>query len=288
MARRMLSEGLGVTVWNRSPAAAEPLVASGAARAVELADVWARARVTMTFLADDEALERVYLAPGGLVETAPPGTVLVDMSTVSPSVSSRVADAARAREVHYVRCPVSGNPGVLAAGDLALIVSGDKAAVDAAAPVLEHVGAKTYYVGPEEEARVVKLAVNAMLAANAEMLAELITLCEATGIGRAALLDVVAGSAVGSPFVRYKTDGLLERRYDATFTTAMLVKDLHLAQDVGRAAGVPLPVTDVVAQLAVATCADGLGDFDFMALLPHLQALASRPSDLPVPHPDRR
>lgn len=285
LAGRLLAEGLAVTVWNRSAAATEPLVSSGASAARELADIWRTAQVAMTFLANDEAVEDVYLAPGGLIETAPEGAVLIEMSTISPTASTHVAAAAQAHHVHYVRCPVSGNPGVLASGNVSLIVSGGQAGVEAAKPVLEHVGPKLYHVGQQEEARVVKLAVNAMLAANAQMLAELITLCETAEVDRAVLLDVLAGSAVGSPFVKYKTDALLERRYDATFTTAMLVKDLQLAQDVASRGHVPLPVTDLVAQLAMATCEEGLGDLDFLALLPHLQAQAGRPSDVPVPRP---
>ena len=122
-----------------------------------------------------------------------------------------------------------------------------------------------------------------MIGATAQMLAELVALCESSGIDRSVVLEVVAGSAVGSPFVRYKTDALLQRRYDATFTTAMLVKDLRLAQVVAAGGPVPLPVTDLVTELAVACCEEGLGDLDFLALLPHLQALAGMASDVPVP-----
>ena len=282
LAGRLLGRGCAVTVWNRHPEATGPLVASGASKARDLAGIWQTAEVAMTFLANDDAVQDVYLGPGGLVETAPEGALLVEMSTVSPAVSGLVAVAAKTRRLHYVRCPVSGNPAVLASGEIALIVSGDEASVEAAKPVLAHVGPKLYHVGLQEEARVVKLAVNAMLAANAQMLAELIVLCEASGIDRAVLLDVVAGSAVGSPFVRYKTEALLERRYGATFTTAMLLKDLLLVQDVAASASAPLPVTRLVADLALASCEEGLGDLDFLALLPHLQAQAGRPTDVEV------
>jgi 3-hydroxyisobutyrate dehydrogenase-like beta-hydroxyacid dehydrogenase len=282
LAQRLLAEGVAVTVWNRSPAATAPLVSSGATAVPELGDIWKTTGTAMTFLADDDAVVQVYLAPGGLVETAPAGALLIEMSTISPAASAGVAAAAAARGLHYLRCPVSGNPGVLAAGNLTLIVSGDEVAVETARPLLEHVGAKSYYVGAEEQARVLKLAVNSLLAATAEMLAELVTLCEASGVDRSVLLDVVSGSAIGSPFVNYKTEALLERRYDATFTTAMLVKDLQLTQGVAAAESVPMPVTDLVAHLAIASCEEGLADLDFLALLPHLQALAGRPTDVPV------
>lgn len=280
---RLLSEGFAVTVWARQASATETLVASGATAATDIAGIWGNADLAMSFLANDDAVQQVYLGPGGLVETAPGGALLIEMSTISPEVSGLVATAAEGCNLQYVRCPVSGNPGVLASGNATLIVSGSAASVEAARPVLEHVGSKLFYVGEREEARVVKLAVNTMLAATAQMLAELITLCEAAGIDRSVVLEVLAGSAVGSPFIKYKTDALLERRYDATFTTAMLVKDLRLAQVVAAGGSVPLPVIDLVTELAIACCEEGLGDLDFLALLPHLQARAGRASDVPVP-----
>lgn len=283
LAGRLLSEGFAVTVWARRVPAMAPLAASGATATTEIADIWGSADVAMSFLANDDAVQQVYLGPGGLIETAPRGALLIEMSTISPEVSGLVAAAAGGRNLEYVRCPVSGNPGVLASGNATLIASGSAASVEAARPVLEHVGSKLFYVGEREEARVIKLAVNTMLAATAQMLAELITLCEASDIDRSVVLEVLAGSAVGSPFVKYKTDALLERRYDATFTTAMLVKDLRLAQVVAASGSVPLPVTDLVTELAISCCEEGLGDLDFLALLPHLQVLAGTASDVPVP-----
>ena len=283
LARRLLSEGLTVTVWNRNPALAAPLVSAGAGAVADLADIWRTTGTAMTFLADDEAVLQVYLSGGGLVESAPAGALLIEMSTISPTASSRVAAAAADHDLRYLRCPVSGNPSVLESGNISLIVSGHEDAVEAGRPVLSHVGPTLYYVGREEQARVMKLAVNSLLAATAEMLAEVVTLCEASGIDRSVLLDVLSGSAVGSPFIRYKTDALLERRYDATFTTAMLVKDLQLAQSVAADEAVPMPVTELVTELAVASCEEGLGDLDFLALLPHLQALVGRPADVQVP-----
>jgi 3-hydroxyisobutyrate dehydrogenase-like beta-hydroxyacid dehydrogenase len=280
---RLLSEGFPVTVWARQASAMETLVGSGATATPDMAGIWANADLAMSFLANDEAVQQVYLGPGGLVETAPSGALLIEMSTISPDVSALVATAAEGCNLQYLRCPVSGNAGVLTSGNATLIVSGSAASLEAAKPVLEHVGSKLFYVGEREEARVIKLAVNTMLAATAQMLAELITLCEASGIERSVVLEVLAGSAVGSPFVKYKTHALLDHRYDATFTTAMLVKDLRLAKAVAAGSSVPLPVTDLVTELAIACCEEGLGDLDFLALLPHLQALAGRASDVPVP-----
>jgi len=282
LARRLLSRGAEVAVWNRTPGAADDLAAAGATRVTDLASVWDAADTVFTFLADDRAVEAVCLGVKGLVETAPSNALLVEMSTISPAVSMSLAGRAAARKLRYLRCPVSGNPAVLAAGNLTVIVSGERAAFEDAQELLALVGQAVIYVGEADEARVIKLAINAILAATAEMLAESITLCEASGIDRSVALDVFAHSAISSPFIAYKTDALIRRDYSATFTTAMLLKDLELVKRVGEAAAVPLPVTSLVAQLAKDSCDEQLGDLDFLALLAHLQALAGRPTDVPV------
>lgn len=283
LARRLLAQGVELTVWNRSRPAVDALEEEGARAATELGAVWTGADAVVTFLADDAAVEEVCLGASGLLATALRGGLLVEMSTISPASSARVAEAAEARGVGYLRSPVSGNPEVLAAGNLTLIVSGDPAAFEAGRGLLGRIGAKVFHVGDGEQARVVKLAVNAVVGSTAQMLAETVALGEANGLSRAAFLEVLASSAVGSPFVAYKREALLERRYEATFTTAMLLKDLRLALDLAERSGTPLPVTALVADLARATCEEGLGELDMLALLPHLQRLAGTPPDVMPP-----
>jgi 3-hydroxyisobutyrate dehydrogenase-like beta-hydroxyacid dehydrogenase len=227
----------------------------------------------------------VLLGASGLVAAAPRNSLLVEMSTISPAASAEVALTAQRYGVAYLRCPVSGNPSVLAAGDLTLIVSGETRAFTAAGDLLHMVGAKVLYVGATDEARTMKLAVNAMLAATAEALAEAVLLCEASGIDRATALDVIGSSAVGSPFIAYKRQALVEHLYQATFTMAMLAKDLRLVSQAAAAAQVELPLAELVGRLAEAASAEGLADLDFLALLVHLQALAGLPTDVPTTGP---
>lgn len=283
LARHLLSQGIRVVVWNRSAPPVETLVAEGAVEAGDLAGAWQGSTAVSTFLADDAAVDAVLLGGAGLLATAPPGALLLEHSTISPGASTRVAGAARERGVGYLRCPVSGNPEVLAAGNLTLIVSGAHPDLERAEPLLQRIGSSVHYVGDGEQARVVKLAVNSMLAGTAELVAELVVLAEAWGVDRTVLLSVLGRSAVGSPFVGYKARVLAERDYEATFTLAMLLKDLRLAHAVADAVSVPMPVTALVERLAEQGCADGLGGLDMMALVPHLQALADRPADVAVP-----
>lgn len=282
LARRLLAHGVTVVVWNRNPGPVQQLATEGALPATDLSDLWATATTVCTFLADDAAVDEVLLGEDGLLAAGDPGMTLVELSTVSPSVSARVADVARSRRIRYVRAPVSGNPGVLAAGRLSLIVSGDESDVEAARPVLELIGPTMTYVGPGEAARVVKLAVNVLLAGTAALLAEIVVLAEAWDIDRSVLITVLQRSAVGSPFIAYKAPSLMARDYDATFTLAMVLKDLGLARDAAESVSVPMPVAELVARESLEGCEEGLAALDFMALLPHLQHLAGRAPDVPV------
>ena len=266
-AERLLDAGYGLVVMNRTPAKAAPLEARGAAVARSYADFAESVDVVLTSLADDDALDEVAAA---LLAVAKPGAVLVDTSTVSPAASARVSSRAEAASVSYVRAPVSGNPTVVRAGNLSFIVSGPSEMLARVEPVLLAIGPTVYRVGDAEEARVVKLAINLMIGGLAQLIAEALVLGEASGVSRAALLEVMGGSAAGAPFVRYKTGALLEDDYSATFTTALMGKDLGLILAAAGDAGVELPVTTRLQAIVRAAIEAGYADDDFMALFPFL------------------
>lgn len=272
-AERLLDAGYGLVVMNRTPAKAAPLEARGATLAGSYADLAERADVVLTSLADDDALDEVAAA---LLAVAKPGTVLVDTSTVSPAVSARVAERAEKASVAYTRAPVSGNPTVVRAGNLSFIVSGPSETLDGVEPILLAIGPTVYRVGDAEEARVVKLAINLMIGGLAQLMAEALVLGESSGVSRAALLEVMGGSAAGAPFVRYKTGALLEDDYSATFTTALMGKDLDLILDAAGDAGVELPVTTGLQAIVRAAIEAGYADDDFMALFLNLRSASDQ------------
>jgi len=197
--------------------------------------------------------------------------VLVDMSTISPTASARVAEAAAAAGIGYLRAPVSGNPTVVRGGTLTIIVSGPEEAARELDPLLRAIGPKVLYVGEGEQARVVKLVFQILVGGTAELLGEALVLGEAAGVERAKLLEAIGASAVGSPFVAYKSEPLLRDDYSATFTTAMMLKDVELVLDLAGASGVALPFTRHLRLLLEATAEGGRADDDFMALHAHLR-----------------
>lgn len=281
IAERVLGAGHALTVYNRTPGKAESLVEQGAKAAAGCRDLLTENDVCITVVADDAALEAVTLPPNGVLAGARQGTVLVDMSTISVAASSRVALAAADAEVHYLRAPVSGNPTVVRAGNLTIIVSGPPGSFMSVEPLLKAIGPNVFFVGEAEQARVVKLALQVMIGGTAELMSEALVLGEAGGVSREKLLEVMGNSAVGSPFVKYKTGPLLQDDYSATFTTAMMKKDVGLVLSFAEQLGVRLPMTSELKGLLDETIDGGYSDLDLMALFLQLRkgAEGRRPDD---------
>jgi 3-hydroxyisobutyrate dehydrogenase-like beta-hydroxyacid dehydrogenase len=267
-AERLLDAGYDLVVHNRSRAKTEPLAARGATVAETAADLAAAVDIVLTSLSDDAAFESVAAS---VIGAARSGTVLVDLSTVSPGASARVATLAERASLLYLRAPVSGNPGVVRAGRLSFIVSGPPNALGRGEQVLRAIGPTIHVVGDAEQARVVKLAINLMIAGLAQLMSEALVLGEASGVSRAALLETMGDSAAGAPFVKYKTEPLLHDDYTATFTTNLMEKDIDLVLDAAEIAGVRLPLAREIKVLVRSAIEAGYGDDDFMALFVHLR-----------------
>ena len=267
-AERLLAAGYDLLVYNRSPEKAGSLAALGATVAESVAELARGVDVVLTSLSDDDALESVATA---VLDAAQPGTILADMSTVSPGASARVAARAEGASIPYLRAPVSGNPSVVRAGNLSFIVSGPRDALERAEPVLRAIGPTIHYVGEGEQARVVKLAINLVIAGLAQLMAEALVLGEASGVSRDVLLGAMADSAAGAPFVKYKTEPLLRDDYSATFTTSLMDKDIDLVLEAAEAAGVRLPLADQIKGILLAAIEAGYGGDDLMVLFPYLR-----------------
>ena len=269
---RIEQAGHELSVWNRSPASAAAFVERGATHLARPADAWANADLIVTMLADDDAVRAVTRGDDGLL--APDGDLtatLVDMSTISAAESAEIAKACQTRGVTYLRAPVSGNPSMVVAGKLGIIVSGPRDGFDAVAETLREIGPNVFYVGPDEQARIVKLALNLMIGGTTQLLAEALVLAEKHGLERATMFDVISGSAIGSPYVEYKRETLLSEDYSSTFSVNLLNKDLLLALEAGNDALVPLPVTALVQQLVAHCVAAGAGELDVAVLVPMLE-----------------
>jgi 3-hydroxyisobutyrate dehydrogenase-like beta-hydroxyacid dehydrogenase len=281
LAGRLLDQGWTVFIWNRSAKDFKTLEDRGAVALSSFDVLWDRVSIVITFVANDEALDSVCSEDGGVLKSGSSDRVL--MSTVSPRISSEIAARAEVVGVDYLRSPVSGNPTVLAAGNITLIVSGPRATFDRVEGLMNSIGPTVLYVGDAEHARTLKLAINAGLAVTSQIMAELIVFGENNGIDRSILLHALGESVMGSPFVRYKTPALIAHDYSATFTTNLLIKDLELALDVAQGTDLSLPVIELVDSLTRRASAKGYGEIDFASLLPSLQLELGQSPDIEPP-----
>jgi 3-hydroxyisobutyrate dehydrogenase len=274
LATRLLDAGCNLAVYNRTRAKAEPLAELGATivdEPVELAD----RDVVFTMVAGPEDFKSVVLGDNGLLGSSrsAPG-IIVDSSTVSPEASAEVRAETEAHGVALLAAPVSGNPSVVDAGRLTVVVSGPSEAWEQARPYLELFGAGATYVGEGDAARLVKICHNLMLGVVAQSLAEITVLAEKGGVSRAAFLEFLNKSVMGSMFTRYKTPAIVNLDFSPTFTPALLYKDFHLGFEAAEAHGVPMPVAAAAQQVVQALMGFGYEDVDFMALV-ELEARAS-------------
>jgi 3-hydroxyisobutyrate dehydrogenase-like beta-hydroxyacid dehydrogenase len=279
IARRLEGGEHELTVWNRSSGAAAEFGQRGVpvAESPRAAMEWADACVTM--LADSAAAASVATGPDGLLsaELDERPRTWIEMSTLGVADSAELAAATAEAGVDYVRAPVSGNPGVVAAGNATIVSSGPAEAFERVRGLLEAIGPTIFHVGEGEEARAMKLALNLILAGTTQLLAEALVMGEANGLGRAQMLEVINGSVVGSPFTVYKSQPLIDDDYASTFTTRLMAKDLDLIIECANGARVPVPVAGLVRQIMQSGIAAGMGDLDFSALVPLLRRQAGLP-----------
>ena len=267
LAARLLAAGHEVAVYNRTRAKAESLADAGATLVdapAELAD----RDVVFTMVAGPEDFKEVVLgAEGVLAGDGAAPSVIVDMTTVSPEASAAVREEAALRGAALLAAPVSGNPKVVKAGRVTLVVSGPREAYDDVEPLLHLLGAGVTYVGDGERARLAKICHNLMLGVVAQCMAEIVVLAEKGGMSRNDFLAFLNESVMGSMFTRYKTPAYVNLDFTPTFTPALLRKDFDLGMQAAREFDVPMPVAAAAQQTVQALIGSGHTEEDFAALL---------------------
>jgi 3-hydroxyisobutyrate dehydrogenase-like beta-hydroxyacid dehydrogenase len=265
MVANLLKAGHRVRVWNRSRGPMDELAREGA-EPVEEARL-AFGGVVISMLAADEAVREIILAQR-LLEAAPPGTVHVNMATISVRLAEELAAEHQRHGVQYVSAPVFGRPDVAAAGQLNIVAAGDAGAIDRVQPLLDVIGQRTWRVGPEpRQANAVKVAGNFMIAAAIESMAEAAVMVERYSVSSAELLNVLTNTLFAAPV--YKSYGALiaERRYHpAAFRLALGLKDMRLVLEAADSARTPMPFASVLRDHLLEAVAQGQGDWDWAAL----------------------
>jgi 3-hydroxyisobutyrate dehydrogenase-like beta-hydroxyacid dehydrogenase len=279
MAATLLKAGHRVRVWNRSRAPVEDLTRQGA-EAVDQPRMAFNGNV-ISMLADDNAVGQVFLDQG-LLESAPAGTVHVNMATISVGLAKSLAAEHQRHNLQYVAAPVFGRPEAAATAQLSIVAAGDDAAIDRVQPLLDTLGQRTWRIGVEpSQANAVKIAGNFMIASAIESISEAAMLVERHGVDPAGLLNILTSTLFAAPVYKNYGDMILERRYEpAAFRLALGLKDLRLVLEAAEAARTPMPFASILRDHFLEAVARGDGDLDWAALAEVTRRHAGRAGDL--------
>jgi 3-hydroxyisobutyrate dehydrogenase-like beta-hydroxyacid dehydrogenase len=267
MALNLLKGGHELVVWNRTPGACEALRASGAQVAGTPAALAAACEVTFAMLADPEAALAVACGPGGIREGLAPGGGYVDMSTVDPGTSLRIATALTAAGARFLEAPVSGSRQPAEQGQLVIMAAGDRALYDEIAPVLDLLGKRHLFLGEAGCAARMKLVVNLVMGGMMTAFAEGLALSRSAGLEPGQVLEVLDAGALANPMFRGKGPRMLAGDFDVAFPLKHMAKDLRLAAQLATTAGVETTVGAAAGIAYGRALASGDGDLDFSAVL---------------------
>jgi len=276
MARNLLRAGHAVTVYGRTHARVDPLVAAGATPADSPAAVARAVEAVVTMLPDAPDVDAVLCGPAGVLSGAAPGVLAIDMSTIAPAAARSFADRAASAGVAFLDAPVSGGEQGAVAGTLSIMVGGDPAACERARPIFDALGRQTTYMGASGHGQMTKLVNQVVGATTLLAVAEGVALAARAGLDPEAVVRAVGSGAAASWMLTEQAPRMQRRDFAPGFMVRLQQKDLRLALGAAAEMGVPLPATALVHQLFVAVEAHGGGALGTQALLTALEALAAR------------
>jgi 3-hydroxyisobutyrate dehydrogenase-like beta-hydroxyacid dehydrogenase len=274
MVQRLLAAGHTVTGYNRTKSKAKRLLDAGMKWGDTPRAVAQAAEITLSMVANTQALEAVTGGPDGILAGLGPGRIYIDMSTVSPATSREIARQVETKGAAMLDAPVSGSVITLEEGKLSIMAGGSRQAFDKALPILEAIGPKVTHVGGNGLAVSMKIATNLSLAVQMLAFSEGVLLAEKSGIARKTAVEVLLNSVIASPMVKYRGPFVLDMPDEAWFDVNMMQKDLLLALELGRQLDVPLPSTAITNEMLTTARGMGLAEKDFAILFEALARMA--------------
>lgn len=274
IAMNLVAAGHAVAVHDTDAEKVAKAVAGGASAAGDVLRAASAADFVFTSVPNSEALQSVILGENGVARAITGDRILVDTSTVSVASSRLCAEAIAASGGRFLRAPVNGSTVFARERKLTVICSGPRDAYERTLPLFERISQHRFHLGEGEEARIMKLAINLMVATTSAMFSEAAVLCEKADIDWNTALDVFLGSVVASPQLGFKIPPLRTRDFTPAFTTRLMAKDVGLALDAAKELGVFAPVTATVKQMLEATIAKGNGDKDFSSMLQTIETMS--------------
>lgn len=274
MTRNLLKAGYELTVHNRSRGKAEQLGDEGATIAKTPREVAENSDIIITMLPDSPDVERVVAGGDGVLEGIKEGALLVDMSTISPLVTEKLAGKVRECRASMLDAPVSGGDVGAQQGTLSIMVGGSEEDFERAKPLFDVMGGTVNHVGPTGTGQVVKAANQVVVALTIEAVSEALLLGSKGGVAPEKILDVLSGGLAGNKVMEVKREKLLSHEFEPGFRSELHHKDLGVALAAGREYGVALPVTAIVDQILLSMKERGWGGEDHSALLKVIEDLS--------------
>ena len=273
IASRLMDAGYPLGIYNRTRDKTRALAERGARVYDSPREMAADADTVFSMLADDAAVEQVMLGPDGIVAAARSGSTIIDLSSVHPDTSRRLASAARLRNVVVLDASVSGSTPQAADGSLVVFVGGERAAYEQVRPLLDIIGNHIFYLGPSGAGATMKLVANSLLGAGMQALAEALVLGQRAGLDRTTLLDVLEQTAVVTPGQKHKLQNVRAGEYPVEFPLRLMYKDLLNVERLAGQRAVPTPAIAAAQQMFAVEQAKGREE-DFSALIRTMEELA--------------
>jgi 3-hydroxyisobutyrate dehydrogenase-like beta-hydroxyacid dehydrogenase len=265
LARRLHSSGWNVQAWNRNPDSARALDRDGVQISSSIAQLAAESEVILSSLADDVAVHSVYFDSGGIFSAAMPGTIILEMSTISPELSRLLHQVASDRGVELLDVAISGSTPAVDAGTITLLAGGNWDTFEQCTPIYESIAKQWFLIGPGSSGILMKLVVNLLLGLDMLAIAEAVSLGEHLRIDRKVLLDVLSKTTVIPPAFVGKLRKIKDNDYSAEFPLRLMSKDMDLVMEAAKASNAALPAAKV-AQTVLASNLSSNGDLDLSAI----------------------
>jgi len=266
MAKHLLAAGYPLTAHSRSPGPVDELVREGASRAATPAEVAGASEVVITMLPDTPDVDQVILGGDGVVNGASEGSLVIDMSTIDPGPTRRIAETLAAKNVGFLDAPVSGGEKGAIEATLSIMVGGSDDGFERARPLFEVMGKTIVHVGPAGAGQVCKAANQLVVAATIEAVAEALVLAERSGVDPAKVREALLGGFAGSKILEVHGQRMLDGTFEPGFRVRLHRKDARIVVDAAREVGAPIPEFEVVAEQLQRLVDEGGGELDHAAL----------------------
>ena len=275
VAARLIAAGQRVIGYDVVSERGAALKALGGEAAASVAAVAAKAELVCTLLPSLAAVEDVILGADGIVRAPRPGTTVVQMSTISPTLTERLAREVTARDLGFLDCPVSGTSGMVERGQGVIFVGGERALFDRWRAVLDVILPRPIHVGRAGQAMTLKLVANLLVALHSAAAAEALTMARRAGLDLGLVLEVLGSGAATSRMLEVRGPLIAKGEFPAQMKLDLFMKDLHLIQDAARDVGAPLPLTDVAERLYGSVASEGHGGEDLAVVVRAIERLTA-------------